>query len=95
MDGAIVKLDALADADGAGAQNQHLFAIFCFFCLTFTAKDGIIVRGRGGKLCSAGIYHFINSHNTVVVTHLLNLCRSFATEFGNNRIREFNALGFF
>ena len=61
VDAAVVKLDALADADGAGAQHHHHrppaagkgggFAGFI--------EGGVEIRGLGVKLGSAGIHHFI------------------------------------
>ena len=63
MDRSVVKLDALADADGAGAEDDHrLLAalVFCneFGCLVFLIAAGIEIGGLGVKLGAAGIHHF-------------------------------------
>ena len=61
----IVKLNALTDADGAGAENNDaLFAgsVFGneFFGFVFFIEGAVKVGGLCGKFPGAGIHHFIN-----------------------------------
>ena len=57
MDGAVVEFDALADADGAGAEDHHR-AFALGFHFIFRAVGGVVVRSVGFKFSGAGIYHF-------------------------------------
>ena len=66
MDGAVVELDALADADGTGAEDDDLFlagAVLVdeFPGLVLLVKGGIEVGSLGLKLGGTGIYHLIGS----------------------------------
>ena len=57
MNGAVVEFDALADTDGAGAEDHHgPFALGLH--LVFCAVGGVVVWRVGFKFGGAGIYHF-------------------------------------
>mgnify|MGYP007012691932 CR=1 FL=1 len=66
VDAGVVELDALADADGAGAQHDDGLLLPVFpdklQCLVLTAGlfrviGGIKIGGVGGELAGAGIHH--------------------------------------
>ena len=62
VDRAVVELDALADADGAGAKDEDLLFVGLMgidelLGLVLLIAGGVEVRGLGGKLGSAGIDH--------------------------------------
>ena len=64
MDAAVVKFDALADADGAGAEYDVLFlaGILTFDelgGLVFVVVGGVEIGGLGGELSGAGVHHFV------------------------------------
>ena len=67
MDRAVVELDALTDADGAGTKDQNLllFAFGGFLALdkggslVVLVVGGVEVGGAGGKLGGAGINHLV------------------------------------
>ena len=63
VDGGIVELDALADADGAGAQHQHRGLAFLGHKgpgLAFLAVGGVEIGGLRIEFAAAGIHHLIN-----------------------------------
>ena len=63
VDGGIVELDALADADGAGAQHQHRGLAFLGHKgpgLAFLAVRGVKIGGLRIEFAAAGVHHFIN-----------------------------------
>ena len=93
VNGAVVKLDALPDADGAGAQHQHFFAVFVTHGLVLAAKHGVIVgRGRR-KLRRAGVHHLVYRLYAVVISHLPDLGLAPAGEPGDHLIGELQPLG--
>ena len=54
MDGGIVELHALPDADGAAAQHDHLAAVFDDGLIFFLVR-GVEVRHVAGELAGAGV----------------------------------------
>ncbi len=65
MHGGIVELDALADADGAGAQHDYAGLLFLFLLqeflgLVFLIVGGIEIRRLRLKLSRAGVHHFVH-----------------------------------
>ena len=61
VNGAVIELDALADADGAAAQHDdhRLAAAFQRTGFAVPRRTGIEIRRFGGELRRAGIHHFI------------------------------------
>ena len=65
MDRGIVELDALADADGTGAEDNHLFlsggiAADKLGGLVFIVIGGVEIGGLGGELRGAGVHHLVD-----------------------------------
>ena len=94
MYGAEVKLNTLTDTDGAGTENQYLFAVMGALCLILPTIYGIIVRCGRSKLSGTGIYHLISSGDTPVHTHLLDLFSGLTGQISDDVIREFHTFGF-
>ena len=63
MDRAVVELDALTDADGAGAENEHLLLVGVaalgneLLGLVILVVGGVEIRRLGGKFRGAGVDH--------------------------------------
>ena len=55
MHTAVIKFNPLPDSVGSATKNHDLFLIR-FFNLIFIPIGGIIIRGKGFKFCSTGIY---------------------------------------
>ena len=94
MYGAIVKLDALTDTNGAGTKNENLLLSAGALCLALSAVNGVIVRGVRLELCRAGIYHLVDRANVVVVAKRCDLCFLLAGESRDDVIRELHTLCF-
>ena len=92
--GAEVKLNPLADPDGAGAENQNLFSSLCLFCLVFTAENRVVVGCFRGKFRGAGVHHLIGGHNAVCMAHIVDLPLRSPGEPGDHGIRKFHPLRF-
>ena len=57
---AVVELDALTDADRAGAENEDLLLAGRGSDLALLVIGGVVVRGLRLELSSAGIYHLVD-----------------------------------
>ena len=63
VDRAVVELNTLTDADGAGAKDQHLLLVGAavlgnkLLGLVVLIVGGVEIRRFGGKFRSAGIHH--------------------------------------
>ena len=94
MYGTEVKLDALADPDGAGAQNQHLLPAGGSVRLILTAEAGVVIRRLSRKLSGAGIHHLEGGADVVLIAHGLYLILGKTCEPCDHVIREFDAFCF-
>ena len=74
VDGAVVKFDALADADGTGAQHQHLlFAGARVHRLVLPVVAGVVVGGFRVELGGAGVHHLEGGVQAVFLPQSLYL----------------------
>ncbi|MPM81440.1 hypothetical protein SDC9_128493 [bioreactor metagenome] len=85
MDRAVVKLNALSDADGPRAEDQHFFA-FNRYDLALLVPGGVEVGGVSLKLSGTGVDHFVGG--AALDGWLL------ARELFNDRVGKGHALGF-
>ena len=92
--GTEVKLNSLADADGAGAENQNLFASLRLLRLIDAAEAGVVIGRLRLELCGAGVHHLVGGPDVVVVALLLDLLLGNTCQAGNHIVRELDALGF-
>jgi len=94
VDGAVVELDALADADGAGAQHQHLLlAGAVVHRLVFSVIGGIVVGGLGVELGGAGVHHLEGGDDAVPLPQGLHLGLSHAAQGADVAVGEAHLLG--
>ena len=95
MNRAIVKLNALANTNGAGAENQDFFlARAGIHCLIFSVIRGVIVRCFCIKFSGASIHLLEGRNNAVAFTQRLNFRLFHAAQMGNVTISKAHFLGF-
>ena len=85
MNAAVIKLDALADAVGPTAQDDHLF-LPGGSNLVFLLIGGIVVRGIGLKLGGAGIHQLVDRFHALCFPDLPNLLLGGIKNFGKLNI---------
>ena len=93
MDGGIVKLHALADADGAGTQNHDLL---------FSGNPGFVSGLIGGveigdiavKFSGAGVDHPIAGEDAILFAKGIDLSFRQGLETGDSLVGEAHFLGF-
>ena len=88
----VVKLNALADADGSGAQHDDLFAVRDHR-LILLLVGRIEVRHIRVKFAGAGINHFIDRQNAVVAAQHKDLVRLHTPQPADGRVGKAHALG--
>ncbi len=77
MNTAVIKFNALADAVGTAAQDNHFFSVrHPGFAFAFIG--GVIVRGDRPEFCGTGIHQFIYRNNAKVFSFPFDLlvCQS-------------------
>ena len=87
-----VELDALADANRAGAEHQNLLLRLRLLRLVLAVIDAVVVRGLRRKLRRAGIDHLKARVNLEFRALCLDLGLGLAAERRNHVIRELKAL---
>ena len=92
MDRGVVKLDALPNANGAGAEDDDLFAVHNDG-FVFRSVGRIEVRNIAVELTGAGVDHFINRENAFTAAQLIDFVLCPVPELSNVGIREAHALG--
>ena len=95
MYGAVIKLDTLSDTDRTGTKYQYLFLWIGFDGFVLASEYGIVVRCGCLKLCGTGIYHLECCHDTIFITHVMDLFFGLSGQFCNNAVRELDAVCFF
>ncbi len=93
VDGAVVELDALADADGAGAQHQHLLAVAGLHSLVLPVVGGVVVGGLRVELGGAGVHHFEGGDDAVLLPQGLDLGLLHAAQGADIAVGEAHLLG--
>ena len=94
MDRAVVELDALADADGAGAQHQHLPAVPpVVHGLVLPVIGGVVVGGGGVELGGAGVHLLKGRNNAVLLPQGLDLRLLHAAEGADIAVGKAHLLG--
>ena len=91
--GTEVKLNPLADTDGAGTQHQHFLPVTVALCLVLPAVYRIIIRCGRGKFRRAGIHHFVGGRDAVLPAEAADLLPAFPCQGSDHGIREFQPLG--
>ena len=94
MYGTIIELDTLTDTDWAGTKYQDLLLRVGLYRLILTTEYRVIIWCLRLELCGTGIYHLKACHDTVGITHFLNLIRALACQSCNHSIRIFDTLCF-
>ena len=93
MDGGIVKLHALADADGAGAQDDDfLFPRNQGF--VFFRVGGIKIGYIADKLTGAGVDHLVHREDVFPAAQAIDVLLPLLPQFPNIGIGKAQALGF-
>ena len=92
MDGGIVKFNALADTDGAGAQYNH-FLFIGNDRLVFLFIGGIEVGDIAVKFGSTAVNHLIYRQDSQFAAHIENFSFLHAPLTGNLLVGEAHALG--
>ena len=94
VDGAIVKLDALADADGAGAQDQDLpLAGVGLNGLVLPVVGGVVIGGLGVELGGAGIHHLEGGDDAVLLPQGFHLGLLHAAQGADIAVGKAHLLG--
>ena len=89
-----VKLDALPDADRAGAEDEHLLPVAAAVGFIFPAVDRIIVRRSGGKFSGTGVHHLEYRADTVLQAKLSDLFLRHTRKLPDDAVRELQPLRF-
>ena len=92
VDGGVVELDALPDADRAGSQYEDAGTIAARR-LVLLLVAGVEVRGLRLELTGAGVHHLVDRDESVVVASLANLIGGALPGPRDGRIGESVALG--
>ena len=90
--GGVVKLHALADADGAGAQHNDLFAVR-HHGLVFLFVGGVEVGHVAFKLAGAGVDHLVDGHEAVGLAQEENLLFRHVPHLADVPVAEAQLLG--
>ena len=99
MDRTVVELDALTDADGAGAQHQHLPFLRAIIRpagpggLVLLVVGGVVIGGLGLELGGAGVHHLEGRADAEGLPQGLDLLLLPAGEGGDPRVGEAHLLG--
>ena len=72
MDAAVVELDTLADADGAGADDDSPAAGHCLG-LVLLLVGAVEIGGLCRKLCGAGVDHLVDGTEAPVLAEVADL----------------------
>lgn len=93
MDRAVVKLDTLADADGAGAEDEDFLFGSGRIHLVLDAVVGVIVGGLRRELRSTGIDHGEGGDNIPHLAHVEHGALCHAQISRDHIVRKANTLG--
>ena len=92
MDGGVIKLHTLADADGTGTQH-HDFLFLRGAGLVLFFISGIEVRHIAFKLGGAGVNHLEHRHDSGLLPHGKDLLLPCMPQPGDGLISKAHALG--
>ena len=90
MDGGVVKFHTLADADGAGTQNDDLLLVGQHRGI-FTVVGGVEIRNIRARM--AGIHHFEHREQVVGLAEIVYIQLRAVPQLGNILIAEAHLLG--
>ena len=90
---AVVKLNALTNAVGAAAKNEHLAAVFNLDFVA-TLVGGVEIRGVGFKFGRAGIHQIVGGLHVHFLAHAANVGLGHLPHFCQLAVGESVFLGF-
>ena len=92
MNATVVELDTLADADGAGADDDSPAAGHCLG-LVFLLVGAVEIRGLGGELCGAGVDHLVDGTEAPELAEVADLLGEAVGEGADVVVGEAETLG--